>query len=46
MGGDVVARHLIGEHVDVVFEIELEVDAALLDIDTPEALSALLATAS
>jgi molybdenum cofactor cytidylyltransferase len=46
IGGDVGARHLIGEHDDVVVEIEMEDDAALLDIDTPEALSALLATAS
>ena len=45
IGGDVGARHLIGEHDDLVVEIEMEDDAALLDIDTPEALSALLETA-
>jgi molybdenum cofactor cytidylyltransferase len=46
IGGDVGARHLIGEHDELVVEIEMEDDAALLDIDTPEALSALLETAS
>jgi molybdenum cofactor cytidylyltransferase len=44
--GDVGARHLIGEHDDQVVEIEMEDDAPLLDIDTPEALAALLETAS
>jgi molybdenum cofactor cytidylyltransferase len=42
IGGDVGARHLIGEHVEEVVEIELDDDAALLDIDTPEALAALV----
>ena len=42
IGGDVGARHLIGEHDDEVVEIEMEDDAALVDIDTPEALAALL----
>ena len=46
IAGDVGARHLIGEHDDEVVEIEMEDDAALLDIDTPEALAALLETAS
>ena len=46
LGGDVSARHLIGEHDDEVVEIEMEDDAALLDIDTPEALAALLERAS
>jgi molybdenum cofactor cytidylyltransferase len=44
--GDVGARHLIGEHDEEVVEIEMEDDAPLLDIDTPEALAALLETAS
>ncbi len=44
--GDVGARHLIGEHDDEVVEIEMEDDAPLLDIDTPEALAALLETAT
>jgi molybdenum cofactor cytidylyltransferase len=39
--GDVGARHLIGEHVDLVAEVEMEDDAVLVDIDTPEALAAL-----
>ena len=42
MSGDVGARHLLGEHADEVFEIEMEDSAPLLDIDTPEALEALL----
>jgi molybdenum cofactor cytidylyltransferase len=46
IGGDVGARHLIGEHEDQVVEIEMEDDAALLDIDTPDALSALRKRAS
>jgi molybdenum cofactor cytidylyltransferase len=44
IGGDVGARHLLGEHADTVFEIELEDEAALLDVDTPEALAALVGT--
>jgi molybdenum cofactor cytidylyltransferase len=39
--GDVGARHLIGEHADLVAEVEMEDDAVLVDIDTPEALAAL-----
>jgi molybdenum cofactor cytidylyltransferase len=39
--GDVGARHLIGEHAELVAEVEMEDDAILVDIDTPEALSAL-----
>ena len=39
IGGDVGARHLLGEHADVVCEVEMAEDnAVLLDIDTPEAL--------
>jgi molybdenum cofactor cytidylyltransferase len=41
IGGDVGARHLLGEHADEVVEIEMDDDAALFDIDTPEALAAL-----
>jgi molybdenum cofactor cytidylyltransferase len=44
IGGDVGARHLIGEHAEEVVEIELDDDGALLDIDTPEALAALIGT--
>ncbi len=35
--GDVGARHLIGEHAELVTEIEAENAAIFLDIDTPEA---------
>jgi molybdenum cofactor cytidylyltransferase len=45
LSGDVGARHLIGAHAEEVVEIEMDDDAALLDIDTPAALSALLETA-
>jgi molybdenum cofactor cytidylyltransferase len=41
IAGDVGARHLIGEHAELVTEIEMEDDAVLVDIDTPEALAAL-----
>ncbi|MEQ8967258.1 MAG: molybdopterin-binding/glycosyltransferase family 2 protein [Azospirillaceae bacterium] len=38
LAGDVGARHLIGAHDDVVAEVEMDSDAVLLDIDTPDAL--------
>jgi len=41
IAGDVGARHLIGEHAELVTEIEMDDDAVLVDIDTPEALAAL-----
>ncbi|MGI9488179.1 MAG: NTP transferase domain-containing protein [Geminicoccaceae bacterium] len=40
--GDVGARHLIGAHNDRVCEVEMDDDAALIDVDTKEALAALL----
>ncbi len=40
IAGDVGARHLIGEHADVVCEVAIDDDAVLLDLDTPEALEA------
>ncbi len=43
IAGDVGARHLIGEHAELVTEIEMDDDAVLVDIDTPEALDALRA---
>ena len=43
VSGDVGARHLIGEHAELVAEIEMDDDAILVDIDTPEALAALQA---
>jgi len=39
LAGDVGARHLIGEHAELVAEVEMETDAVLVDIDTPEALA-------
>jgi molybdenum cofactor cytidylyltransferase len=37
LAGDVGARHLIGEHAELVTEIEAEDSGIFLDIDTPEA---------
>ncbi len=41
LAGDVGAKHLIGEHAELVAEVEMDDDAVLVDIDTPEALAAL-----
>jgi molybdenum cofactor cytidylyltransferase len=41
IAGDVGAKHLIGEHAELVAEVEMDDDAILVDIDTPEALAAL-----
>jgi molybdenum cofactor cytidylyltransferase len=41
LAGDVGARHLIGEHAELVAEVEMDNDNVLVDIDTPEALAAL-----
>lgn len=38
--GDTGAKHLIGEHADLVCEVEMSGQAAITDIDTPEALAA------
>ncbi|HEX7006525.1 MAG TPA: molybdopterin-binding/glycosyltransferase family 2 protein [Alphaproteobacteria bacterium] len=43
VAGDVGARHLIGEHDDSVHEVEMESDAVLVDVDSPDALVALTA---
>jgi molybdenum cofactor cytidylyltransferase len=40
LSGDSGAKHLIGEHADLVCEVEMTGEAALTDIDTPEALAA------
>jgi molybdenum cofactor cytidylyltransferase len=40
IAGDTGAKHLIGEHSDLVCEVEMTGDAAITDIDTPEALAA------
>ncbi len=39
--GDVGARHLIGENLELVAEVEVAGDAVLSDVDTPEALARL-----
>ena len=44
--GDVGARHLIGEHADLVCEVAMPDDGVLTDVDSPEALSALLKATS
>jgi molybdenum cofactor cytidylyltransferase len=41
LAGDVGARHLIGEHAELVAEVEMDDDAVLVDIDTPDALAEL-----
>jgi molybdenum cofactor cytidylyltransferase len=41
LAGDVGAKHLIGEHAELVAEVEMDDDAILVDIDTPEALDAM-----
>jgi molybdenum cofactor cytidylyltransferase len=41
LAGDVGAKHLIGEHADLVAEIAMPDDAVLTDVDTPEALTSL-----
>jgi molybdenum cofactor cytidylyltransferase len=41
LAGDVGARHLIGEHAELVVEIEAEDNGILIDVDTPEAYHAL-----
>lgn len=41
VSGDVGARHIIGEHDEVVAEVEVEDEAVLMDVDTPAALAAL-----
>jgi len=40
VSGDTGAKHLIGEHADLVCEVEMSGRAAITDIDTPEALAA------
>jgi molybdenum cofactor cytidylyltransferase len=41
LAGDVGAKHLIGEHAEFVAEVEMDDDAILVDIDTPDALEAI-----
>ena len=42
IAGDVGARHLVGAYPELVAEVEMAGDGVLLDIDTPEALTAYL----
>jgi molybdenum cofactor cytidylyltransferase len=44
--GDVGARHLIGEHADLVAEVAMPDETILLDVDTPQALDELRRTSS
>ena len=46
VAGDTGAKHLIGEHADLVCEVEMAGEAAITDIDTPEALAAWRARSS
>ena len=46
LAGDSGAKHLIGEHADLVCEVEMTGEAAITDIDTPEALAAWRARSS
>ena len=41
--GDIGARHLIGNYTEAVVEIPVASEAALIDVDTPESLSAVKA---
>ena len=41
--GDVGARHLIGSHAEAVTEVGVDGNAALTDVDTPDALKAVRA---
>ena len=45
IAGDVGARHLIGAYPESVAEVEMASDGVLTDIDTPQALARLAATA-
>ncbi len=45
VAGDVGARHLIGAYPELVAEIEMEGDGVVTDIDTPQALARLAASA-
>ena len=41
VSGDVGARHIIGEHAEIVVEVEVEDESVLIDVDTPAALAAI-----
>ncbi|MCW5748778.1 MAG: molybdopterin-binding/glycosyltransferase family 2 protein [Alphaproteobacteria bacterium] len=40
VSGDAGAKHLIGEHAELVCEVAMDDEAVLIDLDTPEALAA------
>jgi molybdenum cofactor cytidylyltransferase len=44
--GDAGARHLIGQHHEVVAEVEMADEAVLIDVDSPDKLLKLRAQAS
>tara|TARA_R110002110_G_scaffold410123_1_gene633150 strand:- start:22985 stop:24634 length:1650 start_codon:yes stop_codon:yes gene_type:complete len=46
LGGDVGAKHLIGDYDDVVVEVAMSDDAVLTDVDSPAALERLAAEGS
>lgn len=46
LGGDVGAKHLIGDYDDVVVEVPMSDDAVLTDVDSPAALERLTAEGS
>ena len=46
LAGDVGARHLMGEHGDEVHEVAIDDEAIFVDVDTPDALSAIDIAAS
>ncbi|MFT5180802.1 MAG: molybdenum cofactor cytidylyltransferase [Alphaproteobacteria bacterium] len=41
--GDVGAKHLIGAHAELVYEVEMPDSGVLIDVDSPEALAEMLA---
>ncbi len=41
LSGDIGARYLLEEHADRVFEVSIEEDSVLFDVDTPERLKQL-----
>ena len=43
LNGDVGAKHLIDENINLVIEVPIDDDAVLIDVDTPEALAELAA---
>lgn len=43
LGGDIGAKHLIAENADLVIEVPVDDDAVLIDVDSPDALSRLVA---